>query len=347
MDMKHYVGLVVSLKETAICVVDEDGGIVSEGKALSEPEAIAAWLAELDLPIAKVGLEIGGLARWLYGELRAAGRPAVCIEDPRRLRGLTKTMPVKTDRNDARAIAQVMRVGWYSAVHVKSEVGQELRMLLTNRKTLLTKQIDIENELRGTLRVFGLKLAGRVTQASFERRALELVADTPRLAAIVRPMLVARAALRQQCAILHKMMLDVVRLNSTCRRLMTVPDVGALTAVTYLTTIDDPDRFQRSRDLGPHLGLTPKKYASGEVDRNGAISKCGDATLRATLYQAALALLTRTQRWSTLKAWGIAVAQRRGLRRAIVAVARKLAIVMHRIWADGSEFRWSREEAAA
>lgn len=344
--MQYYVGLDVSLKETAICVVDEGGVIVSEGKALSEPEAIAAWLAQLGLPIAKVGLEIGGLARWLYGELRAAGLPTVCI-DPRRLRGLTKTMPVKTDRNDARAIAQVMRVGWYSAVHVKSDLSQELRMLLTNRKTLLTKQIDIENEVRGTLRVFGLKLAGRVTQASFERRALELVADTPRLAAMVRPMLVARAALRQQCAILHKMMLDVVRLNSTCRRLMTVPGVGALTAVTYLTTIDDPDRFQRSRDLGPHLGLTPKKYASGEVDRNGAISKCGDATLRATLYQAALALLTRTQRWSTLKAWGIAVAQRRGLRRAIVAVARKLAIVMHRIWADGSEFRWSREEATA
>ena len=128
---------------------------------------------------------------------------------------------------------------------------------------------------------------------------------------------------------------------------MTVPGVGALTAVTYVTTIDDPERFRHSRELGPHLGLTPRKYASGEVDRNGAISKSGDAPLRATLYQAALALLTRTQRWSTLKAWGIAVAQRRGLRRAVVAVARKLAIVLHRIWIDGSEFRWSREEAVA
>src|SRR5262245_20939299 len=138
MDMKHFVGVDVSLKETAICIVDQDGHIVSEGKALSEPEAIATWLAKLDLPIAKVGLDIGRLARWLHGELCAAGLPAVCI-DPRRLRGLTKTMPVKTDRNDARAIAQVIRVGWYSAVHVKSEASQELRMLLTNRKTLLTK----------------------------------------------------------------------------------------------------------------------------------------------------------------------------------------------------------------
>jgi hypothetical protein len=181
-----------------------------------------------------------------------------------------------------------------------------------------------------------------------EVRPGNLVADRPRLAAMLRPMLAARSALSQQYAVLHKMLLEVVRVEPTCRRLMTIPGVGALTAVTYLTTIDDPARFQRSRDVGAHLGLTPRKYASGEIDRNGSISKCGDTLLRTTLYQAALALLTRTQRWSTLKAWGMAVAKRRGLRRAVVAVARKLAIVMHRgVWTDGSEFRWSREEAMA
>lgn len=164
---------------------------------------------------------------------------------------------------------------------------------------------------------------------------------------MLRPMLAVRSALAKQCAVLHKMLLDVVRGEPTCRRLMTVPGVGALTAVTYLTTIDDPARFRRSRDVGAHLGLTPRKYASGEIDHNGAISKCGDSLLRTTLYQAALALLSRTQHWSTLKAWGVTVAKRRGLRRAVVAVARKLAIVMHRIWADGSEFRWSREEVTA
>ena len=126
---------------------------------------------------------------------------------------------------------------------------------------------------------------------------------------------------------------------------MTIPGVGALTAITYVTTIDDPARFEHSRDVGAHLGLTPRKYASGEVDRNGAISKCGDSLCRTTLYQAALALLTRVQRWSPLKAWGMSVAKRRGLRRAVVAVARKLAIVMHRVWAEGTEFRWTREEA--
>lgn len=282
--MKHFVGLDVSLAETAICVVDENGVMSREGKAPSEPEAILEWLTALQLPFEKVGLEIGGLSRWLCVELRRLGLQAICI-DPRKLRGMTKIMPVKTDRNDARAIAQVMRVGWYSVVHIKSVASQELRLLLSNRKTLLDKQIDIENEVRGTLRVFGLKLSGRITQTTFERRALDLIEDNPRFLALVRPMLIARTALRQQCAVLHKMLLDVVRRDETCRRLMTIPGVGPLTAVAYVTTIDDPDRFHKSRDVGARLGLTPRKYASGEVDRNGGISKCGDVMLRSVLYR--------------------------------------------------------------
>lgn len=341
--MKHFVGLDVSLAETAICIVDEQGIITAEGKSPSNPDAISTWLSEARVEIGRVGLEIGGLSRWLCIELKAAGWPAFCI-DPRRLRGVTKTMPVKTDRNDARAIAQVMRVGWFNIVHIKSTQSQELRMLLVNRKALLSKQTDIENEIRGTLRVFGLKLSGRIQQVAFEERALELLADSPRLAAMVRPMLIARTALRDQCAALHRMLLQAIRKDELCRRLMMIPGVGALTAITFITTVDDPARFVRSRDVGPHLGLTQRKYASGEVDRNGAISKCGDNLCRSTLYQASLSLLTRTQRWSSLKAWVLSVAKRRGLRRA---VARKLAIIMHRIWTDGTEFRWSREEVVA
>jgi transposase len=276
--------------------------------------------------------------------LRERGFPAICI-DPRRLRSATKMMPVKNDRNDARAIASCMRVGWYSVVHIKSEASQELRMLLSNRRTLQGKQIDIENEIRGTLRVFGLQLNGRVTSGPFERLIRELVKGVPRLAAMIEPMLIARAALRQQCAVLHKMMLDRVRKDETCRRLMTIPGVGAIAAITFVTTIDDPDRFQRSRDVGAHLGLTPKKYASGEVDRNLGISKCGDAAMRSVLYQASLSLLTRSTKHSSIRNWGLAVAKRRGLRRAVIAVSRKLAVIMHRIWADGTEFRWNREAA--
>jgi transposase len=342
--MKYYVGLDVSLATTAICAVDENGTIIKEGVAASDPEEIANWLGQLGLAFERVGLETGSTAAWLYSGLRDRGVPAVCI-DPRRLRAVTKTMRIKNDRNDARAIAHCMRVGWHSVVHVKSEVSQVVRMVLTNRRTLQSKQIDIENEIRGTLRVFGIKLTGTITVGSFEGRVLELIAKTPHLEAMVRPMLVARAALREQCAVLHKMMLEMVRKRTTCRRLMTIPGVGAIAALTFLTTIDDPARFQRSRDVGAHLGLTPKKYASGETDRNGGISKCGDAPMRAVLYQAALALLMRSKKYSAIRVWGLGIAKRRGLRRAAVSVARKLAVLMHRIWADGTKYRWQREAA--
>ena len=343
--MPCYVGLDVSLNEVAICVVDADGKVVREGAVPSEPEAIMAWLERHRGNIETVGLEIGGISRWLHGELTRSGLPAVCI-DPRRLRALTKTMAVKTDRNDARAIAHVVRAGWYRPIHIKSERSQRMKMLLTNRRQLLMRAVDLENAIRGTLRVFGVRLSGRIGGAHFERRATETLADHPELAPMVRPMLVACAALRAQCAVLHKTMLDAVKEDRVCRLLMTAPGVGPLTAITFVTTIDDPSRFRRSRNVGAHLGLTPRKYASGETDHNGGISKHGDPWLRTTLHQAALVLLTRTGRWCALKAWGMRVAQRRGLRRAIVATARKLAVVLHRMWADDAAFRWSSEAAA-
>ncbi|WP_442207290.1 IS110 family transposase [Rhizobium sp. YAF28] len=217
----------VSLAETAICVLDEDGIIVREGTAPSHPEDIAAWLGKLDVDFSRVGLEAGSTASWLYNGLKSRGLNAICI-NPRRLRAMTKTMPIKNDRNDARAIASCMRVGWVSIVHVKSDESQEIRMLLTNRPTLQTKQIDIENEIRGTLRGFGIKLAGRITGGPFEARVLEAIENLPRLGAMIKPMLIARAALRQQCAVLHKMLLETVRKDRTCRRLMTIPGGGHL-----------------------------------------------------------------------------------------------------------------------
>jgi transposase len=342
--MKYFAGLDVSLAETAICVVDEDGIVVTEGKAASEPDDLVRWLVATGLTITRVGLEAGPLSPWLHTELRATGLPAICIET-RRMKGATAAMAVKTDRNDARAIAHAMRVGWFTVVHVKTAESQELRLLLNNRRTLLEKRVAIDNEIRGTLKAFGLKL-GAVTVAAFEVRVLELLAKRSRLLAMVRPMLAARAALRQQCDVLHRMVLKAVRASAVCRRLLSVPGVGPIVALTYATGVDDPARFIHSRDIGPHFGLTPRKYASGEIDRNGSITKAGDGAVREVLVQAALTLLTRVQRWSALKAWGMAVAKRRGPRRAIVAVARKLAIVMHRMWADSTMFNWKRETVA-
>lgn len=341
--MAHHVGLDVSLQETAICVVDGAGGIVREGKAETEPDAIVAWLRSAGMAFEHVGLEAGPLSPWLSEGLRAAGLPAVCIET-RRMKGATAAMAVKTDRNDARAIAQAMRVGWFTPVHVKTRESQELRLLLTNRKTLLTSRIVLDNEVRGTLKAFGLKV-GPVPASRFEARVLELTDDHPTLRAMVRPVLAAREALRRQHDALHAMVLKAVRSHPACRRLLGVPGVGPVTALAYATSIDDPERFPCSRNVGAHLGLTPRKYASGETDRNGRISKCGDRLAREALFLASHALLTRVTRWSALKAWGMAVAKRRGLRRATVAVARKLAVIMHRMWASGEEFRWTRGDA--
>ena len=343
--MKYFAGLDVSLDETAICIVDEDGIIVTEGKTASGPDDLARWLAATGLTITRLGLEAGPLSPWLHAGLRAAGLPTICIET-RRMKGATAAMAVKTDRNDARAIAHAMRVGWFTAVHVKTAESQELRLLLNNRRTLLVKRLAIDNEIRGTLKAFGFKV-GAVTVAGFAARVTELLGERPRLLAMVQPMLAAREALRQQGALLHKMLLQIVRASTVCRRLLSVPGVGPVVALTYATGIDDPARFARSRDIGPHFGLTPRKYASGEIDRNGSITKAGDGAVREALVHAALSLLTRERRWSTLKAWGMAVAKRRGLQRAIVAVARKLAIVLHRIWIDGTTFNWSRETEAA
>jgi transposase len=335
----------VSLNETAICVVDEDGIVVTEGKAASEPDDLARWLAATGLTITRVGLEAGPLSPWLHTELRVAGLPAICIET-RRMKGATAAMAVKTDRNDARAIAHAMRVGWFTAVHVKTAESQELRLLLNNRRTLLEKRVAIDNEIRGTLKAFGLKI-GAVSVGGFPARVIELLRERSRLFAVVRPMLNVREALRQQCAVLHKMLLQSVRVSTVCRRLLSVPGVGPVVALTYATGIDVPERFAHSRDIGPHFGLVPRKYASGEIDRNGSITKAGDGAVREALVQAALTLLTRDRRWCALKSWGMAVAKRRGLHRAVVAVARKLAIILHRIWIDGTTFNWSRETATA
>jgi transposase len=252
----------------------------------------------------------------------------------------------KTDRNDARGIAQMMRAGLYRPVHVKTLRSQKLRMLLTHRKLLQSKAIAIENDLRATLRNFGLKV-GVVGTAKFEARIKELVENHSDLVVLVEPLLIVRRAIREQIGILHRRLLAIVRDDDVCRRLMTIPGIGPVVALTYRATVDVPARFRNSRAVGAVFGLTPSKYQSGEVDRTGGISRCGDEMMRAMLYEAAHILLVRTTKWSWLRAWAMQIARRRGLKKAIVALARRLAVIMHRIWIDGTEFRWTREQAAA
>ncbi len=229
---------------------------------------------------------------------------------------------------------------------MKSLESQELRLLLTHRRTLQRKALDLENEIRGTLKAFGLKV-GKVSRGRFAARVRELLAERPRLRTATEPMLKARAAVMAEFDRLHRIVLETVRGDSLCASLMSVPGVGPITALAFKTGVDTPERFAKSKTVGAHFGLTPRKFKSGEIDYNGRISKCGDAMVRTLLYEAANALLTRCVRYSSVKAWAMRIARTRGMRRAKVALARKLAVIMHRMWLDGSEFRWSDKASAA
>jgi transposase len=343
--MKHYAGLDVSIKETSVCIVDDTGHVVREVKVATEPEAILVVLADEDFTIERIGLEAGPLSQWLYSELAEAGLPVICVET-RHMKAALSAQVNKSDRNDARGIAHMMRVGLYRPVHVKTLSSQKRRMLLTSRQLLQAKALDIENDLRGTLRNFGLKV-GMVGTVKFEARIRELVADYPDLAAIAEPLLIARRVLREQFGVLHRQLLAAVRHDEVCRRLMTTPGVGPVVALTFRATVDVPARFTRSKAVGAVFGLTPRRHQSGEIDRMGSISKCGDAMMRTVLFEAAQSMLTRTIKWSWLKAWGMKIARHRGMKRAIVAVARRMAVIMHRMWVDGTEFRWTNSAAAA
>jgi transposase len=343
--MDYFAGLDVSVKETSVCIVDDTGKTIRELKAASEPAALLAVLNTPAYHFKRIGLEAGPLSQWLFSTLAEAGLPVICVET-RHMRAVLKAQINKTDRNDARGIAQMMRVGLYRPVHVKTLRSQKLRMLLVHRKLLQSKSIAIENDLRGTLRNFGLKV-GVAGTAKFEARIKELIVNLPDLAALVEPLLVVRRVLREQIAVLHRHLLAIARSDEVCRRLMTTPGVGPVVALTYRATIDVPARFRNSRAVGAVMGLTPCKYQSGESDRTGAISKCGDEMLRVMLYEAAQIVLMRSTKWSWLKAWAMQIARRRGIKKAIVALARRLAVVLHRIWVDGTEFRWTKQEAAA
>ena len=330
------------MKETSVCIVDETGAICREMKVLSHPDDLARALKDPAWPLDRVGLEAGPLSQWLFSGLAEAGLPAICIET-RHAKAFLKAQVNKTDRNDARGIAQMMRVNLFRPVHVKTLTNQRRRALLTARKLLQEKAIAIENDIRGLLRNFGLKV-GVIGTLGFDARIRELVDDRPDLGEIMEPLLGARQKLRETFTDLHRKLLSIVRDDEVCRRLMTIPGVGPVTSLAFTSTIDVPSRFTNSRAVGPALGLTPRLHQSGESHRVGRVSLCGDAMMRALLYEAAQVMLSRVKTWSWLKTWAMNVAKRRGRQKAIVALARRLAVIMHRMWSDGTEFRWTREE---
>ena len=289
--MDQYAGIDVSLECSSVCIVDAQGKVLKESKVASEPEALIGWFAAHTTPMTRIGLEAGPLSQWLYAGMKSAGLNVELIET-RHVRDAFKAMPVKTDRKDARGIAQLMRLGWFRPVHCKSLPAQEVRALLTARKLLQSKRLDVEMSLRGILRGFGLKV-GPTTPKSFEGRVRDLVEHHPTLRMVADTMLKARDTLMTQFKLIEKRVLGLARRDQRMRRLMTVPGVGTIVALTFVSAIDDPVRFRTSRSVGAHFGLTPKRYQSGEMDVTGRISKIGDEGVRVALYEAANVILTR------------------------------------------------------
>ena len=343
--MKLSAALDTSTAKTAICVVNSrDGSVVFEATVATDPAVIFGALAPFRPRLDRVGHEAGSVAPWLHRELAALGLPMVLLET-RHAAAALAVQRNKTDKNDARGLAHLVRSGWYRPVHVKSVESHKLRLLLGHRRTLKRKLLDIENEVRHSLKVFGLLLGPRVQRASFAARVRDLVAHDPLIAGVTECMLRAWAALWTEYQRLHKLLVQIVGRDELCRRFCAIPGVGPVTALTVKAAIDDPLRFVKSKTVGAHFGLTSRRIQTGDsIDIEGHISKCGDGEVRTVLYEAASAMLVRSKQWCGVKSWGLRIAAKRGHKRAVVAVARKLVVIMHRMWLDGSEFRFSAED---
>ncbi|MCL4798300.1 MAG: IS110 family transposase [Burkholderiales bacterium] len=335
--MGQYVGLDVSQKLTALCVIDESGQRIWQGTCRSSPSAIAQTLQERVGEAVRVGMETGPLAVWLYHGLHELGVPIVCIH-ARHVHAALSVQLNKTDGNDAHGIAQLVRSGWYRPVEVKSLESHELRLLLSARAKLVGMRTALYSQIRGVLKTFGVVLRpGR--RGTFERLVLDATPQRAAVAEVVGVLLETWREISDKIRLMDRAVHRAAKANKICTRFMSVPGVGPNTALAFYTCVDDPRRFARVTDVGAYLGLTPKKYQSGDVDRNTSISKCGDRLTRYLLVEAAGVLLRRTRMDSALKRWGLRLVPRVGFRKAIVAMARKLSTLLLSIWRDESVFR--------
>jgi transposase len=334
--MDYYAGIDVSLEQSSVCVLDSSGKVIREAKVASEPEELIAWFCNLGLAMTRIGLEAGPLSQWLFAAMKQAGLPVELLET-RHVHNAFRTMPVKTDRKDARGIAELMRIGWFRPVHCKSTSAQETRAILTTRKLIESKLHDVEMSLRGVLRGFGLKV-GKTTPSKFAERIKELVSGHASLQVVADALLAIREVLLREFRGFEKRVRTMARHDERAKLLMTTTGVGAVISLIYAAGIDDPARFKSSKQVGAHFGITPKKYQSGETDYTGRISKIGDESVRTALYQAAHIILTRPVKASALKAWAMQLAKRIGMAKAKVALARKLAVILHRMLVDGKPF---------
>jgi transposase len=341
---KTYAGLDVSLKETAVCIVDEGGKIIFEGMVATDPGMIAKCLAKHSKSIERFGLESGATSAWLWREFRQLGLPVVCL-DSRHAHRVLSMKRNKNDRNDARGLADLVRVGWYREARVRSLDAQFVRSMLLSRQQLLQSRRNVENQIRGALKALGV-MTGPSKGRGFMARVVDLRADNDWLAAVLDPLIATTSAIVKQLKLVTATVLATARQDADVRRMMTVPGIGAMTALAFKAAVDDPKRFTSSAKIGPYLGLTPRQHQSGESEWIGGIGKASDPLLRAYLYEAAESLMTRVRKDCLLKDWARRLSKRIGHKRAAIATARKLAVIMHAIWRDGTVFEWPSEGKA-
>ena len=341
--MSHYVGLDVSMKETVICIVNEKGESVHKGRAKTDPEKIAQHLMYTKFEIEKIGIESGSLSHWLVNKLQEKGLPATCV-DARKMAAVLSIRVNKTDDNDAQGIAEIMRCKMYKEVAQKSQISIETGTLMQCRKTLVHQRVQLINSVRGFLKTYGVRL-GSSGEKEFPCKVRSRMSEIFEIARVgIESLLCCYEKLCEEIEQIERKIEELAKEDNDIKRLMTVPGVGIITAMAFKAEIDEPKRFQRSRDVGAYLGMTPRQYSSGETKKQGQISKCGSAEVRTLLTEAGLVCLTRTKKWSKVKAWGLKIMRRHGAKKAAVATGRKLAVIMHRMLMEKKDFIYGEEK---
>lgn len=335
--MTVYAALDVSMKTTTIHVANATGKRLWQGKAATHPDAIAETLRPFAADLALVGLETGPWTTWLWHGLRDRNLPVVCM-DARQAKAALSLKINKTDANDAQGLAQLLRTGLFREVRVKGWDDMRVRTLVRARRTILRMQLDLANAIRGSLRTFGLMLGGGGAHA-FERQVRDHLEARPDLGPIFVPLLETWRTARRQVYQHDRSIRAAVRQDPRCRLLMTAPGVGCMTAVSYVAAVGDPEAFGSGRSVAAWIGLTPTRYQSGTIDVQGRISRRGDKVLRAYLYEAAAHVLTRSHADTALRRWGLGLRERVGFKRSVVAVARKLSVILHAMWTTGTPFQ--------
>lgn|SRR3989338_8972970 len=339
--MKYFTGLDVSLATTFVSIVDDKNNIIKEGVVKTDAEEIFEFLEIKKFPKQKIGIESGQLSISLCKSLSAKGLDVICV-DARHMAAALSARINKNDKNDARGIANMIRVDCYKEVAIKSDFSCQMKMLLGSRRQIVNNKTQICGTIRGLLKIYGIRITARSSTKGFEDQVVEKIA---RIATTSRnsinALLSLLSAIKKSLSELDAMLIQLGKNDQDCQLLTTVPGVGVITAMTYKATIDEENRFKKSSSVGAYIGLTPRQYASGEVNRQGHISKMGAKHTRTILYEAAQSLLITCKKQSKLKSWGLKIAKKKGRKKAIVALARKMAVIMHRMLIDKTEFCYS------